>query len=193
MVTKKGTTNVKAPTRRKSTFTKKKGPILAFNYRDASRLSGIRTATLRQWLLEEKIVRGEDGSFNVTELMELRQKESPALKSGVGRSPQAQKAYDEYWSAKAEEKIMEVKIKKGQLLDREIVFQELVGREVVLKNRLLGLPTVFASQLVGCTPAEIEQIIRKAIVDLLHELVRQGSAAYNKARSEEAHRNAEAE
>ena len=174
---------VKTHTKRK-TFTSPKassGP-LAFNYRDASRLSGIRTATLRQWLLEEKIVRGEDGSFNVTELMELRTKENPTLKSGVSRSPKAQKAYDDYWSAKAEEKMMDVKIKKGQLIDNETVFLALVERETLLKNRLLGLSSILGSKLVGCSAQEIQSIYREHIVGLLNDLARQGSEAYQKGR-----------
>ncbi len=181
---KKGATKAKTPIRRKPSLHPKQSPVLAFNYRDASRLSGIRTATLRQWLLEEKIVRGEDGSFNVTELMELRSKENPSLKSGVSRSPKAQKAYDDYWSAKAEEKIMDLKIKKGALLDSTEVLEELVARELIFKNRLLGLPSLFASQLVGCTAKEIQEIVRKTLFDILRELVRQGSEAYAKRQAE---------
>ncbi len=158
-------------------------------------MSGVRTKTIQDWILSGAIKRGKDRSFNVTKLLELKAKEGggKALKSGANRSAAAQKSYEKYWDHKQEMLALDLQIKKGQLIDNETVFIELVEREVILKNRLLGLPGIFASQLVGCTPAEIEQIIRKAIVDLLNELVRQGSAAYNAARSEEAHRKAESE
>jgi hypothetical protein len=169
----------------------KKSPILAFNYRDASRLSGIRTATLQKWILEGVVTRGEDGSFNITKLLELSGKEGQALKSGVGRSPEAQKSYEKYWSTKAETLALNLHIQKGELLDREEVTTELINRELVFKNRLLGLPNVFASQLPGCTPPEIEQVTRKAICDVLRDLARQGSEAYAKRMAEDAQRNAE--
>jgi len=196
MPTKKAATGTNRPKakpkekpKRARPLENKKSPILAFNYRDASRLSGIRTATLQKWVLNGLVVRGADGAFNITQLLELRGQGGQALKSGVGRSPEAQKSYEKYWNTKAETLALNLRIQKGELLDREEVTTELINRELVFKNRLLGLPNVFASQLPGCTPQEIEQITRKAISDVLRDLARQGSEAYAKRMAEDAQRN----
>ena len=158
-------------------------------------MSGVRTKAIQDWILSGAMKRRKDGGFNITEILELKAKEGGTknLKSGATKSLKAQKSYEKYWDHKQELLAIELKVKKGELVENEIVFQALVQREVLLKNRLLGLPGIFASQLAGCTPAEIEQITRKAIVDLLNNLVREGTAARDKARSEEAHRIAEAE
>ncbi len=173
----------------------KKSPIWAFTFRDAARMSGTRTKTLQDWILLGAIKRRKDGGFNITEILELKAKEGGGknLKSGATKSLKAQKSYEDYWATKAETMALNLQVQKGELINLEDVTEALIEREVILKNRLLGLPSLFASQLAGCEPGEIEQISRKAIADLLRDLVRQGSAAYNKARSKEAHQSAEAE
>jgi hypothetical protein len=158
-------------------------PVLAYNFRDASSMSGVRTATIRKWLLEKKIVRTSEGGFDVKELLRLGSEEDEPLKSGVRRSPQAQKSYDQYWTAKAEEKALDVALKKGELIDKDRVAQALIERETVFKNRLLGLPDLFASRLVGCGAQEIKAICTENIMALLRNLAREGSEAYQKAQA----------
>ncbi|UCH90682.1 MAG: hypothetical protein JSU60_06120 [Nitrospirota bacterium] len=130
------------------TLQPKQAPIYAFTFKDASRLSGVRLTTLRRWLLEKKIMRRKDGAFNVTELLQLGARENETC-GGSMRSSKAERARDLYWERKALEKSLDVKIKQGELIDRETVVQELVLRETVFKNRLLGLADILASRLVG--------------------------------------------
>ena len=129
------------------TLAPKQAPIYAYTFKDAARLSGVRLTTLRRWLLEKKITRGKDGSFNIKELLQLGIQEN---ESRASRKPQADRARDRYWQSKAEAMEIEVKVQKGDLISYSEVLEALVERELVLKNRLLGLPTIFASQLVGC-------------------------------------------
>ena len=156
----------------------KQALVLAHTFKDASRLSGIRCTTLRKWLLGGRITRGKDGAFDIKQLLQLGAQEDEPLKSGVGRSPQVQQAYETYWNAKAEEKALDVAIKKGELIDRERVTQELIDRETVFKNRLLGLSDFLASRLVGCGAQEIKAVCTETFMDLLKELARKGSEAY---------------
>jgi hypothetical protein len=156
----------------------KQAPVLAYTFKDASRLSGIRLTTLRKWLVTGKITRGKDGAFDIKQLLKLGAQEDHSLTAGVRRSPQAQKSYDQYWTAKAEEKALDVAIKKGELIDRERVTQELIDRETVFKNRLLGLSDFLASRLVGCGAQEIKAVCTETFMGLLKELARKGSEAY---------------
>jgi len=168
---------------RKARKEPKQSLVLAYNYRDAASMSGVRTATIRKWLLAGKILRGKDGSFDVKKLLELGCQEDEPLKSGVRRSPQAQKSYDQYWTAKAEEKQLDVKVKRHELIDREEVVQELIERETVFKNRMLGLSDFFASRLVGCGAQEIKAICTEQFMALLKDLSRRGSEAYQRAQA----------
>jgi hypothetical protein len=162
------------------TLNPQQAPIYAYTFKDASRLSGIRLTTLRKWLVAGTITRAKDGAFNVTELWRLGTQENER-RGGSFRSAEAERARNQYWAAKAEEKKMDVAVKRGELIDKERVTQALIERETVLKNRLLGLPGIFASRLVGCGPQEIKAICTEQIVTLLRDLAREGSEAYKKA------------
>jgi len=99
----------------------------------------------------------------------------------VVHSDDSKKSYQDYWAAKAEEKALDVAIKKGELIDKGLVTQELIERETVFKNRMLGLADLFASRLVGCGAQEIKAICTENFMSLLKELARRGSEAYQKA------------
>ena len=183
--TKKSKGQLSTPPPRKRTVTQKtlnpkQAPILAFTFKDASRLSGVRLTTLRRWLLEKKIRRRKDGAFNVTELLQLGARENETC-GGSMRSSKAERARDLYWESKALEKSLDVKIKQGELIDRETVVQELVLRETVFKNRLLGLADILASRLVGLGAVEIRAVCTENFMSLLKELARKGSEVYKNA------------
>jgi hypothetical protein len=183
--TKKSKGQLSTPPPRKRTVNQKtlnpkQAPIYAYTFKDASRLSGIRLTTLRKWLVSGKIARGKDGAFNVTELLQLGAQEN-GPRTGASRSPKAERARDRYWQSKAEAMEIEVKVQKGELISKSEVVEALVARELVFKNRLMALPSIFASQLADCEPPEIESVCREHIYALLRDLARRGSEGYKNA------------
>ncbi len=65
---------------------------------------------------------------------------------------------------------MERDVKKGGLVEREVVANTLGMVITAFRNRILGLPTKLAPRLVGCTIVEIQQIIDEEVHRALTDL-----------------------
>ena len=139
------------------------------------------TKTIAKLIKDFGIQRDKRGLFNDDEIAEALKSSREIQKTGIVKSDESKKSYQDYWAAKAEEKALDVAVKKGELIDKEVVVQELIDRETVFKNRLLGLSDFFASRLVGCGAQEIKAICTEQFMGLLKELARRGSEAHQKA------------
>ena len=150
----------------------------AYTVRDVCAATGLRPGTLREWEVTGKTMRGKDGSFDIASLIKLSHEEGVnlvSLKGGGKKSPAVERAYLKYWRAKAEEKHLDVQIKQGGMVPVNDMIQALVERELIFKNRLMGLADILASRLPGCGPKEIKAVCIENFMSLFRELARNGS------------------
>ena len=76
-------------------------------------------------------------------------------------------------AAQATLKEMEIKVKQGELLNREEVEQEVSEILVMLKTKLLGLPDIITNLVFGVEDkSKVKVIVKKKVYETLDELSR---------------------
>lgn len=72
--------------------------------------------------------------------------------------------------AQADKLELEMQVRRGELLEREVVEAALVDIAAKVKNKVVSIPTRAAPLVVGRTTAEAEQAIRTITNETLREL-----------------------
>ena len=139
----------------------------------------INKDTLRKWLDQGKLNRYEGGKICEDELREFIRRDKPA------NAPVLSKEKARHEKLKADLAELELKRRRGELLEVEEVKKDWIRMINSCKTKMLASPANVSPQLPGCdSVSEMERVLKKHIWQALEELANDNSAGNNLERSD---------
>jgi phage terminase Nu1 subunit (DNA packaging protein) len=138
--------------------------------RDVAKVFGKSERQIIRWKDDGMPVR-DDGNYCVADIQTWRAQQELEKRSTVDK--QTSRELDLAELELRKEKLRSVQLindeRLGRLVAREEVERQNIRKVATLKDKLLGVPTIMAPQLVGLDVLTIEEVLRLKMEDLIDE------------------------
>jgi phage terminase Nu1 subunit (DNA packaging protein) len=122
------------------------------------------------WLERKKGAIPADGGESLAAEREEQPGASGPAPAQPGQGKDHWDAKNKEWQAKQRE--LDYRKEQGELVERSKVEEVFVGRIMAVKQGLLAIPRALPPELVGKSEREMEEILRRAVTNLLEEYSR---------------------